>query len=124
MKRKIFAVSGLVVMLFANANMALAATAAGTEFVAAAGASIQYSVDSGTTYKDLTKLSNNVVLHALINATSDAYAITSKHTQAVRQYGTSSVDTKISYIELATPATAMTTLTAADSSQMSSWTSM
>lgn len=124
MKRKIFAMAGLVAMMMSNASMTLAATAAGTEFVAAAGAAIQYSADGGTTYKDLAKLSNNVILHCFINTTSDQYSIASKHTQSVREYGTSSQDTKMYYHELATAATAMTTLSAADTSQMTSWTSM
>ncbi|KAB0669594.1 hypothetical protein F6V30_12385 [Oryzomonas sagensis] len=124
MKRKIFAMAGLVAMIMSNASLTLAAAAAaGSEFVAAAGASIQYSVD-GTNYKDLAKLSNNVILHCFINSTSDQYSITSKHTQSVREYGTSSQDTKMYYHELSTASTGMTGLNAADTSQMTSWTSM
>lgn len=123
MKRKIFAMAGLVAMMMSNASITLAATAAGSEFVAASGAAIQYSVD-GTNYKDLAKLSNNVVLHCFINSTSDAYSIVSKHTQSVREYGTSSQDTKMYYHELSATNANMTGLSAADTSQMTSWTSM
>ncbi|QEM68190.1 hypothetical protein FO488_08460 [Geobacter sp. FeAm09] len=123
MKRKIFALAGLVAMIMSNASMTLAATAAGTEFVATAGAAIQYSTD-GTNYKDLAKLSNNVAMHCLVSTASDQYSLASKHTQSIREYGTSSQDTKMYYHELATTATAMTTLSATDTSQMTSWTSM
>lgn len=124
MKRKIFAILGLAAMLVSNASITLAATAAGAEFVSTAGSAVQYSADGGTTYKNLTKLSNSVTLHALIAAARDSYAITTKHAQSVREYGTSSQDTKMYYHELATASTAMTTLTATDTSQMTSWTSM
>ncbi|KAA0895264.1 hypothetical protein [Oryzomonas rubra] len=123
MKRKIFAMAGLVAMIMSNASMTLAATAAGTEFTTLAGVAIQYSTD-GTNYKDLAKLSNNVMLHCFINSTSDQYSITTKHSQSVREYGTSSQDTKMYYHELAATSTAMTTLNASDTSQMTSWTSM
>lgn len=125
MNRKICAILGLAAMIVSNASITLAAaTAAGSEFTAAAGATVQYSVDSGTTWKDLTKLSNGVVLRAFINAARTEYAVTTKHNSAPREYGTSSQDTKMFYHDLATAATAMTTLTASDSSQVSAWTSM
>jgi hypothetical protein len=125
MKRKLYAILGLAAMLVSNASITFAAAAAaGSEFTAAAGATVQYSVDSGTTYKDLTKLSNGVVLRVFINTARTEYALSTKHNNAPREYGTSSQDTKMFYHDLATAATAMTTLSASDSSQVSAWTSM
>lgn len=124
MCKKIPTILGLVAMLISSASISIAATAAGSEFTSANGASIQYSTDGGTVYKDLTKLSNGVTLKVFINTARTEYALSSKHASAPREYGTSSQDTKMFYHDLATPGTSQTTLTKSDSSEVGAWTSM
>lgn len=113
----------LVVAMMLLASTTVFAASAGSLFTSTYGAQVQVGVDASN-LKDLVKLSNNVMMQVFINSEKTQYAMSSKHKQAPREYATSSGDTKVYYQDLATPETAMTNLTAADSTDFDDWKSM